>query len=415
MQLLIKNIRELVTVDSGGRPFKVGKEMRDLGTIKDGCIFVEDGIIQWVGSTEAFGLSLNRDADVIDASSLVALPGFVDSHTHALFAGSREREFAMRAVGKTYQEIAAEGGGIARTVAATRAASKKELKKLTSKRLDAMMQHGTTTVEIKSGYGLDPDSEVKMLEAIRELADEHFMTIVPTFLGAHAVPAEYAQKKDAYVELVCEHMLPYVARKNLARFCDVFCERGYFTVEESRRILERAKSLGLQLKVHADEFTAIGGTQLAAELGALSVDHLEHVQAEGVKALKAGETVAVVLPGVSFFLRHPYAPARALIDAEIPVALASDFNPGSCMSFSIPLMMTIACTQMSVTPEEGICAATLNAAAAVGLSSILGSIEVGKQADIILYDIPSYDYLAYHFGTNLVATVIKKGTVLEFS
>lgn len=389
--------------------------MRDLGTIKDGCIFVEDGIIQWVGSTEAFGLSLNRDADVIDASSLVALPGFVDSHTHALFAGSREREFAMRAVGKTYQEIAAEGGGIARTVAATRAASKKELKKLTSKRLDAMMQHGTTTVEIKSGYGLDPDSEVKMLEAIRELADEHFMTIVPTFLGAHAVPAEYAQKKDAYVELVCEHMLPYVARKNLARFCDVFCERGYFTVEESRRILERAKSLGLQLKVHADEFTAIGGTQLAAELGALSVDHLEHVQAEGVKALKAGETVAVVLPGVSFFLRHPYAPARALIDAEIPVALASDFNPGSCMSFSIPLMMTIACTQMSVTPEEGICAATLNAAAAVGLSSILGSIEVGKQADIILYDIPSYDYLAYHFGTNLVATVIKKGTVLEFS
>lgn len=415
MQLLIKNIRELVTVDSGGRPFKVGKEMRDLGTIKDGCIFVEDGIIQWVGSTEAFGLSLNRDADVIDASSLVALPGFVDSHTHALFAGSREREFAMRAVGKTYQEIAAEGGGIARTVAATRAASKKELKKLTSKRLDAMMQHGTTTVEIKSGYGLDPDSEVKMLEAIRELADEHFMTIVPTFLGAHAVPAEYAQKKDAYVELVCEHMLPYVARKNLARFCDVFCERGYFTVEESRRILERAKSLGLQLKVHADEFTAIGGTQLAAELGALSVDHLEHVQAEGVKALKGRETVAVVLPGVSFFLRHPYAPARALIDAEIPVALASDFNPGSCMSFSIPLMMTIACTQMSVTPEEGICAATLNAAAAVGLSSILGSIEVGKQADIILYDIPSYDYLAYHFGTNLVATVIKKGTVLEFS
>jgi len=404
-----------VTVNGGGRPFKTGKEMRDLGVIKDVCVFVEDGIIRWIGSTGAFGLSLNRDADVIDASSLVALPGFVDSHTHALFAGSREREFAMRAEGKTYQEIAAEGGGIASTVASTRATSKKELKKLTSKRLDSMMKHGTTTVEIKSGYGLDPDTEVKMLEAIKELADEHFMTIAPTFLGAHAVPSEYAQNKDAYVELVCEHMLPYVARKNLARFCDVFCEQGYFTLEESRRILERAKSLGLQLKIHADEFNAIGGTRLAAELGALSVDHLEHIQAEGIKALRGRETIAVVLPGVSFFLRNPYAPARALIDAEIPVAIASDFNPGSCMAFSMPLMMTIACTQMSLTPEEAICAATLNGAAALGLSSILGSIEVGKQADIILYDIPDYRYLAYHFGTNLVATVIKKGTILEFS
>lgn len=415
MQLLIENIRELVTVNGGGRPFKTGKEMRDLGVIKDVCVFVEDGIIRWIGSTGAFGLSLNRDADVIDASSLVALPGFVDSHTHALFAGSREREFAMRAEGKTYQEIAAEGGGIASTVASTRATSKKELKKLTSKRLDSMMKHGTTTVEIKSGYGLDPDTEVKMLEAIKELADEHFMTIVPTFLGAHAVPSEYAKNRHAYVELVCEHMLPYVARKNLARFCDVFCEQGYFTLEESRRILERAKSLGLQLKIHADEFNAIGGTRLAAELGALSVDHLEHIQAEGIKALRGRETIAVVLPGVSFFLRNPYAPARALIDAEIPVAIASDFNPGSCMAFSMPLMMTIACTQMSLTPEEAICAATLNGAAALGLSSILGSIEVGKQADIILYDIPDYRYLAYHFGTNLVATVIKKGTILEFS
>jgi imidazolonepropionase len=278
-----------------------------------------------------------------------------------------------------------------------------------------MMKQGTTTVEIKSGYGLDADAEIKMLEAIKELRDEHFMTVVPTFLGAHAVPPEHKESKGAYVELICEHMLPYVAKKNLARFCDAFCESGYFTVDECRKILERARSLRLQLKLHADEFTPIGGTELAVELGAISVDHLEHINSNGINALRNHETVAVVLPGVSFFLRNPYAPARDLIDAGIPVAIASDFNPGSCMSFSMPLMMTIACTQMSLTPEEAICAATLNGAAAVGLSSFLGSIEVGKQADIILYEIPNYQYVAYQFGTNLVSKIIKKGTILEFT
>jgi imidazolonepropionase len=415
MELLLRNIKQLVTVNNAGNPFRAGKAMRNIGVIENASVFVEDGIIQWVGPADGFNIPLRQDAEILDAYSFVAIPGFVDAHTHALFAGGRENEFAMRSEGKSYREIAAQGGGILSTVAATRAATKKELKKWTSTRLDAMMKQGTTTVEIKSGYGLDADAEIKMLEAIKELRDEHLMTVVPTFLGAHAVPPEHKESRGAYVELICEHMLPYIAKKNLARFCDAFCESGYFTVDECRKILERARSLRLQLKLHADEFTPIGGTELAVELGAISVDHLEHINSNGVNALRNHETVAVVLPGVSFFLRNPYAPARDLIDAGIPVAIASDFNPGSCMSFSMPLMMTIACTQMSLTPEEAICAATLNGAAAVGLSSFLGSIEVGKQADIILYDIPNYQYVAYQFGTNLVSKIIKKGTILEFT
>lgn len=388
--------------------------MRNVGMIENASVLIENGIIQWVGRHEAFAQPLQEDAEVVDASSFVALPGFVDAHTHLVFAGSRENEFALRAEGKTYQEIAAHGGGILSTVKATRTATKKELKKLASKRLDAMMKHGTTTAEIKSGYGLDADSEIKMLDAIAELAEEHFMTIVPTFLGAHAVPPEYKDRKEEYIQLICTTMMPYVAKRKLARFCDVFCETGYFSAEESRRILQCAHSHGLQLKLHADEFTSIGGTSLAAELHAVSVDHLEHITDEGIQKLRQSETVAVVLPGVSFFLHNPYAPARKLIDAGIPLAIASDFNPGSCMAFSMPLMMTIACTQMSLTPEEAITACTLNGAAALGLSQSVGSIEVGKQADIILYDIPDYRYLAYHFGTNLVGIVIKKGVILEF-
>ncbi|MBI3787496.1 MAG: imidazolonepropionase [Ignavibacteriales bacterium] len=414
MQLLLKNINQLVTVHSNGKSFKSGISMRDLGVIQNASVLIDNGIFQWIGLDETFAQPLREDAEIVDASSFVALPGFVDAHTHLLFAGSRENEFALRAEGKTYQEIAAQGGGILSTVKATRAATKKELKKLASKRLDAMMKHGTTTAEIKSGYGLDVDSEIKMLEAITELAEEHFMTIAPTFLGAHAVPPEFKDRKEEYIKLVCNTMMPYIAKRNLARFCDVFCETGYFSAEESRQILQCAQSLGLKLKLHAEEFNSIGGTALAAELQAVSVDHLEHIDEEGIRKLQKGSTVAVALPGVSFFLHNPYAPARKLIDAGLPLAIASDFNPGSCMSFSMPLMMTIACTQMNLTPEEAITACTLNGAAALGLSQTVGSIEVGKQADIILYDIPDYRYLAYHFGTNLVAKVIKRGVILEF-
>ncbi|MFH0990662.1 MAG: imidazolonepropionase [bacterium] len=413
--LLIKNIRQLVTVAGSTLGVKTGPSMSDLCVIEDGAVYCSDGIIQWIGPTKEFTGTLPEEADVIDADGRIALPGFVDAHTHLLFGGSRENEFAMRASGKSYQEIAAQGGGIMSSVRATRAATKKELKKSAGKRLDDMMQYGTTTAEIKSGYGLDFDSEIKMLEAIHELSREHLMTISSTFLGAHAVPPEFREKREEYIHEVITNMLPYIAKRKLAEFCDVFCESGYYSVAESRIILETAHTLGLKCKLHADEFNALGGTELAAELHAVSVDHLEHISESGIECLKNSNTVAVVLPGVSFFLKNPYAPARKIIDAGIPLAIASDFNPGSCMSFSMPLMMTIACTSMGVSPEEAITAATLHGAAALGLADQVGSIEPGKQADIILYDAPHYNFLAYHFGTNLVTTVIKRGTILEFS
>jgi imidazolonepropionase len=414
MQLLISNIRQLVTVDSGGKPFKAGREMGNIGVLEQASVLVEDGNIAWIGNASDFSNTLQPDADTLDGSSYVALPGFVDAHTHALFSGGRDSEFVMRAEGKSYQEIAAHGGGILSTVNATRAATKKELKKVAGKRLDEMMKHGTTTVEIKSGYGLSEDAEIKMLEAISELANEHLMSIHTTFLGAHAVPPEYKERRAEYISLLCDRMLPHIAKRKLARFCDVFCEVGYFSVEESRQILSTARAHGIGLKLHSDEFNSIGGTDLAAELQASSVDHLEHISDGAIEHLRQSKTVAVVLPGVSFFLRNPYAPARKLIDAGIPLAIASDFNPGSCMSFSIPMMMTIACTQMSMTPEEAIAATTLNGAAALGISDQVGSIEVGKRADIILYDIPNYRYLAYHFGSNHAAKIIKNGVILEF-
>jgi imidazolonepropionase len=414
MQLLISNIRQLVTVNSGGKAFKAGRDMRDIGVLEQASVLIENGTFTWIGNASDFSNTLQPDADTLDGSSYVALPGFVDSHTHAVFGGSRENEFVMRAEGKSYQEISEQGGGILSTVNATRAATKKELKKAASKRLDAMMKHGTTSVEIKSGYGLSEDAEIKMLEAITELADEHLISIHSTFLGAHAVPPEFKERRQEYISLLCDRMMPHIARRKLARFCDVFCEVGYFSVAESRQILASAHAHGLALKLHSDEFNSIGGTELAAELQAASVDHLEHISDGAIARLRQSKTLAVLLPGVSFFLRNPYAPARKIIDAGIPVALASDFNPGSCMSFSMPLMMTIACTQMSMTAEEAIAATTLNGAAALGVSDQIGSIEVGKRADIILYDIPNYRYLPYHFGTNHAAKIIKNGIILEF-
>jgi imidazolonepropionase len=414
MNLLIKNIKQLITVHANGMPFKAGKEMRDLGVIENATILIENGQFKWIGRNAEFTQTMNENIDIIDASDLVGLPGFVDSHTHLLFAGTREDEFAMRIEGKTYQEIAQADGGILSTVQATRAATKKELKKIARRHLDTMLTEGTTTVEIKSGYGLNEKDEIKMLEAINDLTEECLMDIMPTFLGAHAVPPEFKNNSDGYVDLICARMLPYIAQRKLAKFCDAFCEQEYFSVEQCRKIFKTAKSLGISIKTHADQLTQIGASILAAEMGALSADHLEQIDSAGIAALKQSGTIATVLPGVSFFLHYGYPPARKIIDAGIPLAIASNFNPGSCMSYSMPLMMTIACTQMSITPEEAITASTFNGASALGLSEKLGSIEVGKQADIVLYDIPSYRYLAYHFGTSHVAKVIKHGTYLDF-
>lgn len=413
-QLLIKNISQLATVRTEGKPFKAGAAMRDAGVLENASVLMEDGVFQWIGGPGEHPPALAEDATVVDASGKTATPGFVDSHTHLVFAGSREDEFAMRAEGRTYRQIADQGGGILSTVRATREATKRDLKKLARRRLDAMLRHGTTTVEIKSGYGLDPDTEIRMLECIRDLAEEQYSTVAATFLGAHALPPEFRERPEAYVDLVCDRMLPYVAEHTLARFCDVFCETGYFSVDQSRRILTRAHELGFRLKVHADELAASGGSALAAELGAVSADHLEHADDAAIAALKKAGVVATLLPGVSFFLNHGYAPARKLIDAGVPVALASDFNPGSCMSFSMPLMMTIACTHMGMTPEEALSAATINGAAALGMSDAYGSVEVGKKADLVLFDVPNVRSLAYHFGVNHVSLLIKHGVILEF-
>jgi imidazolonepropionase len=412
LNLFIKNIGQLVTVAAHGKPFKSGTDMRELHVIENGAVLIEDGIIRAVGSTTE--ISPPNNIDVLDADGRIALPGFVDSHTHTVFAGSRENEFAMRAEGKSYQDIAASSGGILSTMNATRAASKKELLHTAERRINEMLKHGTTTIEIKSGYGLNTESEMKMLEVINILRRDSLATIVPTFLGAHAFPPEFNNDKQGYVDLIINRMLPYVGERQLATFCDVFCDEGYFDLHQTEHILLEAKRHGMIPKLHADQLAAIGATKLGAQLNAVSVDHLEHLKKDGIEALKKSSCVATVLPGASFFLNQPYAPARSIIEANIPLAIATDFNPGSAMCFSMPMMMTIACTQTSMTPEEAITAATLNGAAALGLAGEIGSIEVGKQADIVLYDVPHYRFLPYHYAFNHVWRVLKNGTVLEF-
>ncbi len=414
MDLALINIKQLVTVAAHGNRVKVSDEMRHLGIIENGAVLIENETIRWLGRMEELSINSLKDADVLDCLNKVVMPGFVDSHTHLLFAGSREDEFTLRSEGASYQEIADQGGGILNTVKSVRETSKKELKKHARRTLLAMMEQGTTTVEIKSGYGLDAENEIKMLEAIQELHNEEVMTIVSTFLGAHAFPPEYRNNKKGYIDLILKKMIPYVSSRNLATFCDAFCGRGYFGPDECKEILLVGKKFGLAPKLHADELSSNGCAELAAQVGCVSADHLEHVSEKGIRELARSQTVATLLPGVSFFLHHRHAPARKLIDAGVPVALASDFNPGSCMSYSMPMMMTIACTQMNMTPEEVITASTFNAAAALNLSHEIGSIETGKRADMIVLDIPNYRFLPYHFGTNHVTNVVKNGVVLEF-
>lgn len=413
MNLALINIKQLVTVAAHGRRVKIRGEMSDLGIIENAAVLVGDDTITWTGRMEDLSMSNVKETDVLDCIDRVVMPGFVDSHTHLVFAGSREQEFAMRSTGATYQEIAANGGGILNTVKQVREASKKELKKHARHWLNALLRNGTTTVEIKSGYGLDMENEIKMLEAISELNEEEVISIVATFLGAHAVPPEFKEKKEDYIRELTDRIIPYIGAKKLASFCDVFSEKGYFETAESRKILNTGAQYGMTPKVHAEELSASGSAELAAETKAISADHLEHVTDKGIAALADAGVVATLLPGVSFFLNHHHAPARKLIDAGVPVAIATDFNPGSCMSYSMPMMMTIACTQMHMSPEEAITASTLHGAAALNLSQSIGSIEVGKKADMILLNIPNYTFLPYHFGENHVAKIVKNGVILE--
>jgi imidazolonepropionase len=408
--LLITNAAQLVTVASGGARVKTGAGMRDLGVIADGAVGIKDGCIAFVGSADDVDF---EDADrTINAIGKTVLPGFVDAHTHLVFAGAREKEFARRIAGATYAEIAAAGGGIATTVRATREARPIDLVESALHRLDSCLGFGTTTVEIKSGYGLDFESEIMLLEVIRELQALHVVEIAPTFLGAHTIPPEYRERRSDYVDLVVDRMLPEVAARALAESCDVFVEKTAFTIDEGRRILSAAKALGLAVRIHADQITANGGAELAAELGALSADHLDHASDDALALLRASGTVAVLLPGVSLFLGEPMPDARRFIDAGLPVAVATDMNPGSCMSENIQLMMSLAAMQMRMTMEETVTAVTLNAAAALGRADRIGSIETGKQADLLLFDTPNYERILYHYGVNHLNAIVKKGAVV---
>jgi imidazolonepropionase len=372
--------------------------------------------IVWVGPTKEIPMSeLDHRHAVFDGVGLdlVALPGFVDSHTHPVFGGTRAQEYDLRCQGKTYQEIAATGGGIRASVRQLRAASPEQLQDRTEQYFHQFLAHGTTTIEAKSGYGLSLEEELKILLVLAALRSRSRLETLSTFLGAHDVPDEYRKSRDKYVRRIIEEMIPRVAREKLAHFCDVFCDVGYFTVDESRAILQAAKQAGLALRIHAEQLAHSGGARLAAELGALSADHLEWIDDEDIEALRKAGTVATLVPGSTFNLGLTrYPPARKLMDAGVPVALATDFNPGSCFTLNMQIILSIACSQMKMTPAEAITAATINAAHSLGLSDRLGSLEEGKQADIVLMNVPDYREIPYFFGVNHCAMTIKKGNIV---
>lgn len=409
MSLLIENASQILTCHTRGHLFKSGKHQSELGVIKNASVYTEKGVIKWIG--KAIPASIRRNAKKkIDGRGKIVLPGFVDSHTHLVFAGDRANEFSMRINGSTYEEIAKAGGGIISTVKAVRKSTKAELKKLALERIRSSMGFGVTTIEAKSGYGLDFANEIKMLEVINELRKEIPIEIFATFLGAHAYPKD--RTKEEYLDEILYEMIPYVAKNNLAKFIDAFCEKNYFSVADTNKIFKQGRAFGLIPKLHVNQFYSIGGIKAAVQNKAISVDHLEVMKPNDITALKKSNTIAALLPTVSYFLDIPYAPARKIIEANIPVALATDFNPGSAMSENIQLVMSMAVQMLKMNIEETINAVTINGAASLGISHKTGSIETGKQADMLLFDVPDYKQLLYHFGVNALSTVIKKGKIV---
>ena len=399
-RLILSGFREVVTVD----PARVTPDNL-LGGISGGMLGIENGRLAWVGQISEKPEGWD-DVPERDMYGLTALPGLIDSHTHPVFAGNRADEFEARLQGKTYLEIADEGGGILKTVQATRQAPLDELCRLTEARLLTSLRFGVTTIEAKSGYGLDLESELKSLQVLKTLQARLPMDILPTFMGAHDIPPEYQGRTEAFVDRVCREMIPAVAEQHLAEFCDVFCETGYFSVAQSRRILETGIQHGLKPRIHAEEFTNIEGAIMASELSALSADHLLHLSERGINALAKSGTVATLLPGTAFYLRmKEYAPARKLLDAGATVALATDFNPGSCMSQNLQLIMVLAGLQMGMLPHEIIRGVTLNASKALGRDVDRGSLTPGKRADLALFNIGSVNEILYHFGVNTLSQV----------
>lgn len=410
-KLIIKNASELVTCR--GKAPKKGSEMSEIGIIYNGSVVIEDGII--VDVDEASNISSRYDEseyEIIDASEKAVLPGFIDSHTHLIFGGYRADEFSWRLRGDTYMSIMERGGGITSSVRATRNTVLEEFVETGRKRLDKMTAFGVTTVEGKSGYGLDEETEIRQLEAMRILNESHPVDIAATFLGPHSVLPEWKGKEDEFIDYMIE-VMKKVRERNLAEFADIFCEKNVFSIEQSRRFLKSAKEMGLKLKIHADEIVRLGGAELAAELGAVSADHLLQASDKGIRLMAENNVVATLLPATAFCLKEDYARARDIIDSGCAVALATDFNPGSCFTNSIPLVIALAAIQMRMSVEEIITALTINAASALARQDSIGSIEVGKKADIIILEFPSIHFLPYHAGVNIVETVIKNGVVVK--
>lgn len=409
--LIIRNASELVT--NSGFEAKKGLEMRELKVIRDGAVVVENGVITRVGTTEEVLKGLDVTGfEVIDAAGKTVLPGFVDSHTHFIFGGYRADEYGWRLEGVPYMDIMNRGGGIINSVKGTREASEAQLEELGLSRLDSMLALGVTTVEGKSGYGLDTATELKQLRVMKAVNRQHPIDVVSTFMGAHAVPPEYKGRGMDFIDLLISETLPAVVAENLAEFCDAFCEKNVFSVEESRKLMLKAKELGLKVKLHADEIVQLGGAELAAELGATSADHLLQASNEGVLAMANADVVATCLPCTAFSLREHYARARFMIDQGCAVALATDFNPGSCFTESIPLVIALSTLYMNMTIEEVITALTLNGAAAVGRADQVGSIDIGKAGDLVIHEFPSYRFLPYHIAMPTAETVVKNGQVV---
>jgi imidazolonepropionase len=408
MKQLFTNIKELLQVRENTIDKLSGVEMKELPTIKNAWLLIEDDKIADYGEMNSIP---EIEADkTIDAEGKIILPSWCDSHTHIVYAGNRELEFADRINGLSYEEIANRGGGILNSAKTLQETPEEEVYKQSSKRLEEVMKLGTGAVEIKSGYGLTEEGELKMLRVIKKLQQNYDIPIKATFLGAHAIPKEYKEKPDAYMDLVIEKILPKVAEENLAEYIDIFCEKGYFSVADTHKLLSAAKKFGLKPKIHVNQFNAIGGIQAGIEHKALSVDHLEVMRPEDIESLKGTSTMPVALPSCSLFLSIPYTPAREMLDSGLPLALATDFNPGSTPSGNMNLVVSLACIKMKMTPEEAINAATINGAYAMELSKTHGSITKGKQANFILTkEIPSYTFLPYAFGTNSIESVFING------
>ncbi|MBW1720556.1 MAG: imidazolonepropionase [Deltaproteobacteria bacterium] len=409
--ILIKNASEVVTCH--GFKAKQGGEMKDLHIIENGSVVVEEGRIRAVGKTTEILSGLDESGfEVIDATGKAVLPGFVDSHTHFVFGGYRAEEFAWRLRGDSYMSIMERGGGILSTVRATREATREELIASGMKRLDSMLSFGVTTVEGKSGYGLDRETEIKQLEVMAYLQENHPLDIAATFLGAHAVPGEYKGREDDFIDFMLREVMPEVRERGLAEFCDIFCEKNVFSVDRSRRLLKGAGEMGFKIKLHADEIVSLGGAELAAELGAVSADHLLQASDKGIQDMARAGVVATLLPGTAFSLKEPYARGREMIDKGCAVALATDLNPGSCFTESVPLLFALATLYMGITTEEAVTAMTINGAAALDRADTVGSIDPGKKGDLIILEFPSYRYIPYHIGVSTVEKVVKDGRLV---